>query len=492
MRRLINPRSLKICVTGMALCATAHVFAYDCGKRAEPPFDDSLLAHARAHEIWSLYVQAEPVKKGECPLYRLKKAPAIPYARIEPTMLDAYRDTDYLVDEDGEYIRDETGDPVMKLPEEQRLGFVARLKSTAPFGIDILDRNGYNVLLNSRGDRIIPNEFNLLVFEEPAEDGTLIARITLTNGHAERYTYLHFRDGRLLRRAPRRYDGQADTGPSWGKRHRMVMLRKGNEWFFAPLNLLRLSEVLPFSHKSMGYFELYEQDFFYTQEFTDVPLPPGIKIESGGNPRMLPRYQVHDSTGALLPLPEFHEYRKQFSPEAGFLLALYNYESMTCRLYAAHPEGGLSPVIEQPLPLDPAVRIFFWDSGWHTHDCPNFVDGGRLFARHADKTRIFIVKNTQPPDARPVPGVWPVAREEGEAPGAFFAVSGNRLVVKMKQQDESIYRIFDLEHRRLSEEWFEDAYDCGDGHIFLMRAGVWHLPDGSRPTDYPRCQIHEP
>ncbi|MDR0737152.1 MAG: hypothetical protein LBF51_10090 [Zoogloeaceae bacterium] len=466
MRHFITPRLLKRCVIGMTLCVAANAFADNCG---EPPFDVSLLSHhARGNEIWSIHAQAMPTEKGQCPQhrYRLKKTENIPenrYARITPVLLDSLRkEIDYLADEDGEYIRDKIGEPVMTLPQEHRLGFVAW-------------RDGVNVLLDSRGKRVIPDEFDALVFEPSSDeankplmdDGTVIARITRKDDGLEKYTYLHFQGGRLVRRAPRWYDGEADGG-SWGAAYRMVMLRKENGWLFAPLNIRNLREVLPFSDKSMGHIALndYEHEFFYTLfytlEVTETPLPPGIKIQNGPYETML-RHQVYDSTGAPLSLPEFHEYRKQHARETGDLLALYNYESMTCRLYAARPEDGLFPVIDQPLPLD------------YGHNCPNF-DGGRLFARHADKTRIFVVQKTKS-------GAEPefTVREEGEAPGAFFAKSrGNLLVLKTRRDDKNRYRVFDLERGQLDEEWFEDAHNCGDGFVLLKREGVWYLPVNGR------------
>ncbi|MDR2364900.1 MAG: hypothetical protein LBD68_03470, partial [Zoogloeaceae bacterium] len=435
MRYFTAPRLLKRCVIGMALCVAAHAFADDCG---EPPFDASLLSHARGNEIWSIYVRAVPVEKGQCLPYRLKKAENTPenrYARITPVLLDSFRESDYLVDEDGEYILDEkTGSPVMTLPQEHRLGFAAW-------------RDGAHVLLDSRGGRVIPDEFDALVFEplldeanKPLiDDETRIARITRKDGRWGKYTYLHFQGGRLSRRAPRWYDGEAGGEHSWGKAYRIVMLRGENRWLVAPLDIRDLREVLPFSDKGMGHIALndHEHEFFYTlfytMEVTGTPLPPGIKIQNGPYETML-RYQVYDSTGARLSLPEFHEYRIQIARETGPLLALYNYESMTCRLYAARPEDGLFPVIDQPLPLD---------SG---HNCPNF-DGLRLFARHADKTRIFVLQKTES-------GAKPkfTAREEGEAPGAFFAQSrGNLLVIGMRRDDKNRYRIFDLERGQLRE-----------------------------------------
>jgi hypothetical protein len=135
---------------------------------------------------------------------------------------------------------------------------------------------------------------------------------------------------------------------------------------------------------------------------------------------------------------------------------------MTCRLYAASPEGGLFPVIDQPLPL-------------HVHgDCPTFDDQGRLIAHYADETRVFILRETTEFDPKS-------AVLEGELPGAFFAKKREAVVVKMRQNGKTLYRVFNNQGELINGKWFEEVHNVCRSIIFLKHEEVWYAleDDGS-------------
>ncbi|MDR1349759.1 MAG: hypothetical protein LBJ59_03060 [Zoogloeaceae bacterium] len=228
-RSRIDLRQLTKCVLGMALCLgfAANVFADEfvgkCVENAKPPFDEETAIYAYINEVWPVYVQAvRGVEADECPLYPLyvlKKAENIPdnyYERIEPILLDQYSENE-LSAENDEF--------TMTLPQEQRLGFVAH-------------RNGVNVLLNSRSERIIPDEFDGIGFDVNPNIETILVQIRRGKhcypGEEEcAHIYLRFQDGRLLQRAPRWYQegGYAWSGLDYQK---MVVLGKENKRLEAP------------------------------------------------------------------------------------------------------------------------------------------------------------------------------------------------------------------------------------------------------------------
>ncbi|MDR0672369.1 MAG: hypothetical protein LBF93_01635 [Zoogloeaceae bacterium] len=465
---IVSIRLTKFAI-GMAFCAlcAAPVLADDCAPPFINEFDDPLFS-----AIWLVHVRevrGEDEEEGECPLYALRKAENIPanqYARIEPVSLDPavlqfrYRDEDQYSDED------ESEDFSAVLPDVHRLGL----------GFVAYDENGIAVLLDSRGKRIIPDVFNHISISGARDEKTSMLSLQRGYGYEEEYTYLRLRvqDKRITRRAPRWYQW-----PCFRYRPDLYCITEfgrkngSNEAFTTLLRMDDLKEVIPPTKGGIEQRIFDGRAFFFAWETTDTPLPPGIRgfsfKKDGDRPyerSKIERHRLYDQAATRLPLPEFHDfypiYRGRYS-----MLALYNYEDMTCRLYANAPEGGLSPVIDQPIPL-------LYEHGY----CPGF-NGNTLIAQYPDKARVFVLR--EPAGSGAVS-----AAQEGELPGVIVGIGNGWtvgyerpvLIVALKRDDKTMYRAFNQRGELISEKWFEDFNTVNND---VKHEGVWYqvLRDGS-------------
>jgi hypothetical protein len=442
-----------------SLAALADVV---CREETRPPFHGIAAMDA----AWPLHVRELPKKEGDCPRYVLQKDenqddPEHQYAAILPVLLDGVQESDYSGDlsEDEDMERMASYGAYFNSPQEHRLGFIA-------YRSDDTDQNNA-LLLDSRGKTIIPDRF-MSGGVQSDDAGALLGLEKAEPRYPDKsHTWLYFKDGRLVRRAPRWYETSGRMTRKDGDWHLRSMDKSSvmhvtiktppaTPGGFSPIThgVLRMTdmhELLPPIYADFGVMYMRHAPataaFIFTREI--VPGKP------------LTRIQIYDEDLQPIELPEFHDFKYHYHSHS---VAFLNRESMDCRLYSVQPgSSAMYAIIDAPLPLDT------------NGNCPDF-DYDILVSSTETKSRIFIREKSGK------------AVLSAELPGKVVArkirATRNIFIVQGTQEGRPMYRVFNGAGTLLRDEWFEEYLDLGCGFLRVRRAGEWYSLglDGSLST----------